>query len=287
MSDKPILRLKNSGLLQYITHMLIDSHCHLQKALLKGECATVLDRMQLAGVGHCITVGTGHEDWELYYRLASKETRVSWTVGMHPCDVGEDWEDHLQAIPSYFATEPCPVALGEIGLDHFHLSKYPDEAAETKRLQEAAFRAQLQLAYELDCPVVVHSRNAVAPCIELIDASGVDWRKVVFHCFTDGPEALAPILARGGRASFTGILTYRNAPLVREACLLQGIEMLMLETDAPYLTPEPVRGTPNEPANVSHIATYAAGLFGLEPAELIRRTRRATIEFFGLPIGCD
>jgi TatD DNase family protein len=262
--------------------MLIDSHCHLQKALMRGEVGEVLDRMVAAEVGHCITVGTGPEDWDLYFKLAGADPRVSWTVGIHPCDVDEAWEDHLQALPSYFATDPAPVALGEIGLDHFHLPKYPDEAAEVKAFQEAAFRAQLQIAYELDCPVVIHSRNAVEACVRLIDQSGVNWSKVVFHCFTDGAEALQPILQRGGRASFTGILTYRNAPLVREAALLQGMDRLMLETDSPYLTPEPRRGQPNEPAFVRDVALFAAELFGVDYTQLQKRTARNTIDFFGL-----
>ncbi len=263
--------------------MLIDTHCHLEKAYAKGEGDATLERMQAAGIGRCITVGTGQKDWERYYRLAARERgRVDWTVGIHPCDVEDDWQEQIRTIPTYFATDPVPVALGEIGLDHFHLPKYPDEAAEVRQRQARAFADQLQLAYQLDCPVVIHSRNAVEACIELIDKSGVDWRKVVFHCFTDGPDLLQPILERGGRASFTGILTYKSASAVREAALLQGMDRLMLETDSPYLAPDPVRGQTNEPAHVAHIARFAAGLFGVTEAELAKVTTRNAIEFFNL-----
>jgi TatD DNase family protein len=263
--------------------MLIDTHCHLEKALTRGEAGSVLERMQAAGVGRCITVGTSREDWEVYYRMAARERgRVDWTVGIHPCSIAEDWEDQLMAIATYFGTEPAPAALGEIGLDHFHLPKYPDEAAEARQLQAHVFAAQLQIAHQLDCPVVVHSRDAVADCVQLIDASGVDWRKVVFHCFTDGPELLKPILERGGRASFTGVLTYRSAAPVREAALLQGIDRLMLETDAPYLAPEPVRGKVNEPANTAHIARFAAELFGIDFPQLADATSRNAMAFFNL-----
>lgn len=263
--------------------MLIDTHCHLEKAFAKGEGEATLQRMEAAGVSRCITVGTGQKDWEQYFRLAAREQgRVDWTVGIHPSDVGEDWQDQSKAIATYFATDPQPVALGEIGLDHFHLPKYPDEAAEVKHRQLRAFSEQLQLAYQLDCPVVVHSRNAVEACMDCIDKSGVDWRKVVFHCFSDGPELLQPILERGGRASFTGILTYKNAEAVRESARLQGLERLMLETDAPYLAPEPVRGQVNEPAHVSHIARFAAALFGVSDSELAEITTRNAIDFFKL-----
>ncbi len=265
--------------------MLIDTHCHLEKAMARGEDEAVLERMQAAGVGRCVTVGTSLKDWEKYYRLAGRERgRVDWTVGIHPCDIEEDWAEQIKAIPTYFATDPAPVALGEIGLDHFHLPRYPDEAAELKQLQERVFRDQLHLAYQLDCPVVIHSRNAVEPCIRIIDESGVDWSRVVFHCFTEGPELAREINNRGGRLSFTGILTYKNksADPVRQAALGQGLDKLMLETDSPYLTPEPVRGTPNEPANVAHIARFAASLFGITEAELVRITTANAIEFYSL-----
>jgi TatD DNase family protein len=264
--------------------MLVDTHCHLDKLITRGEAEAALERMQDAGVGRCITVGTGPDDWERYLHFCARHPgRVDWTVGMHPCDVGEGWEDHLQTISTYFATEPVPVALGEIGLDHFHLPKFPDEAAEVRVRQEAAFRAQLELAFQLDCPIVVHSRLALEPCIRLIDESGVNWSKVVFHCFTEGPEALEPILERGGRASFTGILTYKNAHPVREAAKLQGLERLMLETDAPYLTPEPLRGKPNEPAHVAHLGRFTADLFGISLEELSERTTATACAFFNLP----
>jgi TatD DNase family protein len=190
----------------------------------------------------------------------------------------------MKAIPTYFGTDPGPVALGEIGLDHFHLPKYPDEAAELKSLQEKVFREQLSLAYQLDCPVVIHSRNAVEDCIRVIDQSGVDWKRVVFHCWTDGPDLMREVNDRGGRASFTGILTYKNpsADPVRQAALEQGLDVLMLETDSPYLSPEPVRGKPNEPANVAHIASFAADLFGVSRESLAGITTRNACEFYGL-----
>lgn len=242
----------------------------------------VLSRMQGAGVGRCVTIGTSQKDWNLYYGLAQTDARVDWTVGIHPCDIGEDWEEQIKAIPTYFATEPFPVALGEIGLDHFHLPKYPDEAAELKHVQETVFMEQLQIAYQLDCPVVVHSRNAVRECVRLIDRSGVNWEKVVFHCFTDGPDLVRDILDRGGRASFTGILTYTNAEPLRQAALLQGLDKLMLETDSPYLSPEPVRGRINEPANVRHIAKFASGLFGVPEETIAEITTRNAVEFYDL-----
>ena len=264
--------------------MLIDTHCHLEKAILKGEHEDLLQRMKEAGVGRCITVGTSQKDWELYYRLAGRDPRVDWAVGIHPCDIDDDWQEQIKAISTYFSTDPVPVALGEIGLDHFHMPKDPEEAADLKKLQERVFRDQLTLAYQLDCPVVIHSRNAVMECIRMIDESGVNWKRVVFHCFTDGPELISEINKRGGRASFTGILTYKNASAepIRQAALHQGLDAFMVETDSPYLAPEPVRGKSNEPGNVSHIARFAAELFCIPVETLIEVSTRNATEFYGL-----
>ncbi|MCD8483462.1 MAG: TatD family hydrolase [Verrucomicrobia bacterium] len=240
----------------------------------------LIQRSRTAGVSRWITIGTSLEDWELYRGLAATYKDVHWTVGLHPGSVDETWEDQVKTIASYFATDPVPVAMGEVGLDFFHLSKYPDEAAETRRLQQQAFRAQLGLAYQLDCPLVVHSRGAFRECVQMIDDSGVDWRRVVFHCFTEGPEEIQMLIDRGGYASFTGILTYRNADKIRAAAKLQGLERLILETDAPYLSPEPVRGTTNESAHLRHLAEFCAQLFNVPLTEVARASIRSTRNLF-------
>ena len=116
----------------------------------------------------------------------------------------------------------------------------------------------------------------------MIDASGVDWRRVDFHCFAEDAEQISEINARGGRASFTGTLTYKSAENVRRAALAQGLDRLMLETDCPYLAPLKLRGKRNEPAFMRHTAEFAAELFGV-PAEVIfRKTEENTREFFGI-----
>jgi len=149
-------------------------------------------------------------------------------------------------------------------------------------LQEAAFQQQLMLASELECPIIIHSRDAFAECVQFIDESGIDWQRIVFHCFTYGAEEIAQINHRGGRASFTGIATYKSAHTVREALRQQGIERLMLETDCPYLTPEPHRGKPNEPAYIAHIAERCAEALALSAEELAARSSQNTKDFFNL-----
>lgn len=243
----------------------------------------MMQRSREADVCRFITVGTGLKDWVPYRELSMQHPGlIDYTVGLHPCYVDENWNDAVAQISTFFMPPHAPVALGEIGLDYHHLPKDPVAAGELMLHQEAAFRQQLSLADELDVPIIIHSRNAFDDTFRMIDESGVDWQKVVFHCYSYGPAEMARLLERGGRGSFTGIITYKNAPEVRDALRLQGIERLMLETDCPYLTPEPHRGKPNEPAYLAHIAQRAAEALSIPVDELTERSTRNTIAFSGL-----
>ena len=264
---------------------LIDTHTHLESFARRGDLPAALERARAAGVAAMITIGTGPDDWTLYRDLAAEQAAggfIRHTVGLHPCSVDAGWEAAVAGIEACFAAEPRPVALGECGLDRFHLPKGPAAAEEIFGWQRAAFAEQLAIARRLDVPVVVHSRGAFAECVAMIDTAGVDWRTVVFHCFTEGAAEMAEINRRGGAGSFTGILTYKTAEAVRAAALAQGLDRFMLETDAPYLTPMPHRGKPNEPAFVRHTAEFAAGLFGVSLDELARVSAANARRFFGL-----
>jgi TatD DNase family protein len=255
---------------------LIDTHTHLESFAREGVLAAALQRAKEAGLEAMITIGTSPDDWELYRKLAREHAGfVHYSVGVHPCSV-------IEAFWSQFS-EPPPVALGECGLDRFHLPK--DDAAQAEKIfrwQRAAFAAQLVLAARLRCPLVVHSRGAFRECVEMIDASGVDWSKVIFHCFTEGSAEMAELTRRGGYGSFTGILTYKTAETIRAAAKAQGLARLMLETDAPYLTPMPHRGKTNEPAYLKHTAAFAAELFGVSEQELARVSSANARRFFGI-----
>jgi TatD DNase family protein len=265
------------------TMEFIDSHCHLHGFQKKSELDAVLERARAARVTRLITVGTSPEDWVAYREMhAAHPGEIDYTVGLHPCYVEEGWEESVQQISAFFMPPQPPVALGEIGLDYFHLPKDPVQAGEVILQQEAAFRHQLLLASELDCPVIIHSRDAFDDCLKLIDESGVDWSRIVFHCFSYGAEEIAQIHERGGRASFTGIATYKSAENVREAIRKQGIDRLMLETDCPYLTPEPHRGKANEPAFLPHIAERCAETLSVELETLAARSFENTVRFFNL-----
>ena len=261
---------------------LIDSHAHPLRVWKSGQLAAWINRAQAAGVESVIAIGTQLEDWSVYRDLSQTSPHFfRHTVGLHPCYVDESWEDAVTALAPYFADRTRPVALGEIGLDYFHLPKDPQAAQQLQQWQQEAFKRQLNLAYQLQVPVVIHSRNAFADCVQLIDQSGVAWSQVVFHCFVEGPAEIQQVLARGGRGSFTGIITYPKAEAVRLALQAQGIERLMLETDSPYLSPQSVRSAENEPSHLPEIAQKAADLLGVSLAELTQRTSENTKAFYG------
>jgi TatD DNase family protein len=264
---------------------LIDTHTHLESFARKGGLDVTLQRTREAGVDAVITIGTGPHDWTLYRQIGCDHPAfVRYTVGLHPCSVDGGWESAVAQMEAFWqGSEPRPVALGECGLDRFHLPKDAAEAEKVFAWQRAAFDFQLARAKKLACPIVVHSRGAFRECVEMIDASGVAWERVVFHCFTEGPADMAELTRRGGFGSFTGILTYKNAEAVRAAAKAQGLARFMLETDAPYLTPLPHRGKPNEPAYVRHTAEFAASeVFGVSYEELAATSTANARRFFGL-----
>lgn len=279
---------------------LIDTHTHLDSFARRGELPAILTRARAAGLEAMVAIGTDLDDWTLYRDLARDHSgTVNYTVGLHPCSVGGDWAGRVGQLEAFWggarsqdalaagkthaegAFHP-PVALGEIGLDRFHLPKETAEAEKIFSWQRAAFTEQLRLARKLGCPVVVHSRHAFRECVEMIDASGVEWGRVVFHCFTEGPDEMAGLTRRGGYGSFTGVITYKNAEVVRAAARAQGLDRLMIETDAPYLTPLPHRGKPNEPAYLRHTAEFCAGVFGVSLEHLTEVTTANARRFFNL-----
>jgi len=265
--------------------ILIDTHCHLDRYDQQGSLEKVMERARHAGVERMIAVGTEASDWGLYQRLATEwQGRIFYSVGLHPCHVADDWQTQISQLPAFFSQTQRPVALGEIGLDYFHLPKNKTDAETLIVKQKQAFKEQLEIALNLKMPTIIHSRSAFLDTVAMIDRSGFDWKSIVYHCFSEGPDEVALINERGGRASFTGILTYKNAEIMRQALKRQGIERLMIETDAPYLAPTPHRGKENEPAFVSRVAVACAELLGVDDTTLANVTTHNAIDFFQLPL---
>ncbi len=258
---------------------MIDTHCHLTSKVFRGRETEVVDAAAAAGVSRMISIAVGSGDAKAALALAEADPRVFCSAGVHPLHSDEaiDWDD-LRRV----GTSPRCVAWGELGLDRHYTRPDPDT-------QRRVLDAQLEhivawTAEGLGKPVVVHSRKAVAELLPILDASGLPPERFVFHCFTEGPEDAQRVLDFGAWISFTGVLTFANAPEVAESARLVPIERVMVETDSPYLSPEPHRKVrPNEPRYVVAVAERLAEIHGLTPPELEARLDANAERFFGLP----
>jgi len=253
---------------------LIDTHCHLTFAPLAEDVPGVVQRSRAAGVTGWITVGTGLEDSRRAIELAGLYENMYATVGIHPHEAKEGDAAALAELRR-LARQDKAVAVGETGLDyHYNFSKQPD--------QRRVFAAHLDIAREAGLPVVVHSRNAFDETLEILDRSGDGLAGVVFHCFSGSAEQARQLVERGYYLSFTGVVTFKNAESTREAVKAVPLERLMVETDAPYMSPEPLRKQkPNEPALMIHTARCLAPLQGVNLEDLAQATTRNAVKFFG------
>ncbi|MHB1157406.1 MAG: TatD family hydrolase [Phycisphaerales bacterium] len=259
---------------------MIDTHCHLTYKELSCKVEEVVAGAREAGLVAMISVGTSPGDAKAARAFAERFEDVYFTVGVHPLHSAEVGEGELAEIPLISGHEKC-VAFGEMGLD-YHYDK-PERG-----LQRRYFEAQLGMVREWGGtsggkPVVIHSRKATDDTLAVLKASGVAMDRVVYHCFTEPPEDCRKVLDAGCWVSFTGIVTYKNAPEVRASAMLVPGDRIMVETDAPYLAPEPHRRVrPNEPKYVVATARFLAELRGEDFEEFEGRADGNAKRFFGL-----
>ena len=254
---------------------LIDTHCHLTFKGLADQVEGVLARSMAAGVTSWITVGTDAEQNRLSVELAGKFENLYACVGVHPHDAKNVSEDDLGQLKK-LAGEDKVVAIGETGLDfHYNFSKQAD--------QKRVFAEHLQIAAETNLPVIVHSREAFDQTLDVLDGFEGSLGKVVFHCFGGTAEQAKAVLDRGFYISFTGVVTFRNAEDARRAAAIVPVEKLMLETDCPYMSPEPMRKQKiNEPALMVHTAEKLAELKGLSLEDFAEAVTATSKKFFAL-----
>ena len=246
----------------------IDNHCHLDPG--EDGDAQVAEAVE-AGVARFIDVGTDvARNHQAVTNAAQRPGVVFATVGVHPHDATEG----IETMPELLAN-PGVVAVGECGLD-YHYDRSP------RSVQREIFAEQIQLAHELDLPLVIHTREAWDETFAILDSEGMP-TATVFHCFTGGPAEAEEGLRRGGFLSFSGIVTFKNAQDLREALAISPIDRVMVETDAPYLTPEPHRGQRNTPANLPIVAARMADVLGVELPFLAKRLWETTHDFYRLP----
>jgi TatD DNase family protein len=259
--------------------MLIDTHTHLDDARYDDDRETMIARAREAGVDTFITIGCDLATSKAAVELADRYPFVYASIGVHPHEVrhiGDDWYDDLRRL----AQHPKVVAYGEIGLD-YHYNHSPP------KLQRERFREQILLARELNLPVIIHTREAQEDTVAILEEEQAGTTGGVFHCFTGDAWLAKDGLDLGFYLSFSGVVTFQNATMLREIVKTVPLDRMLIETDCPYLTPAPHRGKRNEPAYVKLVAdTIAAVKSGASPVsaeEIGRLTAANARRLFKLP----
>lgn len=251
---------------------LVDSHCHLDDERFRGEEEAVLERARTAGLAALVTIGTDEATSSAAAALSARHRGfVYHTVGAHPSDADRLDEGALRRLEELAKTTD-PRAVGEVGLDYHHESD--------RRRQRALFSRMIALARRLGKPLVVHNREADAD-VHAALAAEAGGMPILLHCYSAGPDWVERFLSLGCLFSFAGPVTFKNGGAHREAARRVPLDRLLVETDAPYLTPHPHRGKRNEPAYVRLTAEAVAAAKGMEYGEVARVTTENARRFFG------
>ena len=250
----------------------IDTHCHLE--MLQVPVLQAIEDAQSAHVNSCVTIGTDPKSLSQVLQMVQEHSSVYGALGIHPHHANEYHQTIEEQIRVSVNQSQKIVAIGEIGLDYHYLNS-------DKELQKQAFEAQLSLARELGLPVVLHSRDAEEDTLAILKAY-TDVRGVA-HSFTGSAEMAIQLVERGWYIGVNGIVTFKNAQAVREMVLQVPLENLLLETDAPYLSPVPFRGKPNVPQYIPYIAEFLATLYGVSLERLAQQTTCNAQRLFCLP----
>lgn len=254
--------------------MLIDSHAHVHFKDFEGKIEDVLSRARDAGVGLIVNVGTNLASSREVVALAEKHPEIFAVVGVHPHDVAKMAENDFSELKK-LARHPRVVAVGEVGLDYY----YEHSPREVQQERLADF---VRLAREASKPLVIHCRDAFEDCFRIFDETKAWEVGGVFHCFTGDAKTAAFIASKGFYVSFSGIVTFKKSVALQEAAATAPVEKILVETDCPFLAPEPHRGKRNEPAYVRLVAQKIAALRSLTVEDIEAITTRNTKTVFRL-----
>jgi TatD DNase family protein len=231
--------------------MFIDSHCHLNFPELAENLDALLENMRNNEVSHALCVGVNLEDFPQIQYLAEQHEQIYASVGIHP-----DYEletEPTQELLEQMAQHPKVIAIGETGLDYFRLKGDLD-------WQRERFRIHIRAAKECAKPLIIHTRVAAQDTLRIMSEEGADQIGGVMHCFTESLEVALAAIEMNFYISFSGIVTFKKANLIKEVARQVPLDRLLIETDAPYLAPVPFRGKLNQPAYVKHVAEEIAKL---------------------------
>ena len=254
---------------------LFDTHAHPNDRRFDEDRDAMLLRMREEGMALCMCVGADMESSRTGIELANAEPMIYASVGVHPHDAKDLCEADIPVLTRWLTQEPKVAALGEIGLDYYYDLSPRD-------VQQEVFVRQLDLAYDLGKPVILHIRDAHGDTIDLLRAHKNRLPRCVVHCCSASLESAKVYLGLGCMISFAGPVTFKRSANLQEVAKYVPLDRLMIETDSPYLAPEPVRGRRNEPVNVAHICRFLAQLRGMDAQALCDATRENGMRFYGI-----
>lgn len=254
--------------------MFIDSHAHLDDRRFNGDRERIIESLKENKIDIAINIGADLKTSIDSVALAKKYDNIYAAVGVHPHSASELNPYNLERIKELSKNEKV-VAIGEIGLDFYYDNSPRD-------VQRKWFKEQLKLAKELNLPVIIHSRDASQETFDTIKEAQDGNLRGVLHCFSGSAEMAAEYVKLGFYISVGGPVTFKNARVVREVAEAVPLDKLLIETDCPYLTPEPYRGKRNEPAYVRYVAEKIAEIRGITVEEVAEATTRNTKELFGI-----
>ncbi len=245
--------------------MLVDHHCHLDHWSTDAERDALVERARAAGVGVIVTISTRIRSYDTYRQIAEKYPNVYFTVGTHPHQAHEELDIPVEEIVRLSAHPKC-IAIGEAGLDYFYKKSPPEAQAE-------GFRRHIAAARETGLPLEIHTRDADLDTIAILeDEMRKGPFKAILHCFTGGAALARRAVELGMMVSFSGVLTFRKSEELRAIARDVPLDRLLVETDAPFLAPEPFRGKRNEPSYVVHTAATLATVKQVSRDDLARAT---------------
>ncbi|WP_295615085.1 TatD family hydrolase [Chamaesiphon sp. GL140_3_metabinner_50] len=257
---------------------LIDTHVHINFDAFEADLDAVRDRWRSSGVVQLVHSCVTPAEFTKTQKLADRFPELFFSVGLHPLDASL-WKADLDLqIRELASSDSRVVAIGEMGLDFFK--------ADNHQLQSEVFRSQLQIANELDLPVIIHCRDAATTMRQICQEFQSEFGQIrgVMHCWSGTPAETQWFLDLGFYISFSGVVTFKNATQIQASAKLVPIDKLLVETDCPFLAPVPKRGKRNEPAFVSHVASYLAQLRGEDIETLADRTTANARQLFRLPV---
>lgn len=252
--------------------MYFDTHTHLDDEKFDGDRQAVIENLKQEGISYAVNVGSCLASSKASVELSKQYDFIYAAVGVHPSEVADLREEDIQTLKALTAEEKV-VAIGEIGLD-YHYDEPPRD------VQKKWFCRQLELAKELDMPYIIHDREAHNDTLEIIRQVG--YFNGVLHCFSGSCEMAKTVLSLGLYISIAGQVTFKNAPKVQEVAKMVPVDRLLIETDSPYLTPEPYRGKRNNSANVQFTCAKIAELKGMPQEELAKITLENGKRFYGI-----